>query len=298
MQSYRSVAIVGCGRVGRVLARAFHANGFNLLGVVDVAVSDDEWLNDNHIPQFEHIYKLPAEIDLIILSVPDREIEYIAQLIIDRNGFKEGTVIAHTAGALSEKPLEAVKSVGAIPLTWHPLQTFSLESDISQLEGVTFGISGDPEAIKIGEEISKKLGGHSVVIPSKLRPLYHLSAVFSSNLIAALIGVSLVMLKDAGLDEDEALAAIKPLLTTTLNNVFQLGVADSITGPVQRRDVETVESHLKTLEEYPRIKDIYRLLSLELLKRTPMELTAVPLHQILKHDGIEQDTGTEPPSNN
>lgn len=295
MPPLRSVAIVGYGRVGRILTHAFHKKGFSIRGVVDLTITYDRWLHDNDIKSYNHIYKLPAQIDLVILSVPDREIDYIAQLIVDRNGFRKGTVIAHTSGAISEQPLEAVKSVGAIPLAWHPLQTFTLSGDISQLKGVTFGISGDSEAIAIGERITRKLGGKSVVIPSELRPLYHLSAVFSSNLIAGLIGLSQEMMKDAGLNEDEALTALKPLLTTTMQNIFRLGIPDAITGPVQRRDVETVESHLKILDYYPRAKEIYKLLSLELLRRTPMELTAVPLHQLLKHGETEEP---EPPIDN
>lgn len=241
-----TIAIIGYGKVGRVLVRAFNATKY---------------------PLRQGLTNLSSDVDFVVLSVPDRYIGQVADEIVARRELRAGTVVAHTSGSLSTEPLESVRTIGALPLAWHPLQTFTGSEGPELLHGITFGIEGDPEAVEIGEEIARDLGGIPFRTTPGLRPLYHLGAVFSCNLMAALVGMSLDLLGEAGMDEETALQALKPLLSQTLDNIVRLGLPQSITGPVSRGDDQTIRSHLDILSQYPQAQTIYRLLSRELLDR-------------------------------
>jgi predicted short-subunit dehydrogenase-like oxidoreductase (DUF2520 family) len=57
------------------------------------------------------------------------------------------------------------------------------------------------------------------------------------------------MAERAGLDRDEMLAALLPLVKGSVGNVASVGVPDALTGPIARGDVGTLEGHLRILEE-------------------------------------------------
>ncbi len=42
-----------------------------------------------------------------------------------------------------------------------------------------------------------------------------------------------------------ALNALKPLTVTNMNNIFDVGTCDALTGPVERHDIKTVQKHLR-----------------------------------------------------
>lgn len=261
------VAIVGYGNVGRVLARAFVEAGYPLVGIVSRTTPDDPWLKNNRLTVVTRITGLPVGTGMLILCIHDDGLKGLVEEVINWSSCVKGMVVAHTAGALSAQVLEPVRKRGALPLAWHPLQTFTGDEDPSVLKGVTFGIDGDDEAIKIGEMAARDLGGKPFIVPPDQRPLYHLSGVFASNLVSALVGTSIDLMKNIGMDENRAYEAIRPLLTATISNIFRKKLPDAITGPVRRKDLDTIGTHLEILENYPEALEMYRVLSRDLIRR-------------------------------
>jgi predicted short-subunit dehydrogenase-like oxidoreductase (DUF2520 family) len=102
-----------------------------------------------------------------------------------------------------------------------------------------------------------------IISPTK-RPLYHASAVVVSNYLIALLAFGVRLMMEAGASEGDALAALLPLVHGTLENLEQLGVAASLTGPIARGDADTVRLHLARLSESDRA--LYSALGLELLR--------------------------------
>ena len=74
------------------------------------------------------------------------------------------------------------------------------------------------------------------------------------------------MFVDCGFSEENARQALRPLVTGNAEAVMDMGAAKALTGPVSRRDYETVEKHMKVLDGEE--LEIYRLLSLRLLDMT------------------------------
>nr|AIE90978.1 hypothetical protein containing Ddomain of unknown function DUF2520 [uncultured marine thaumarchaeote AD1000_100_C06] len=83
----------------------------------------------------------------------------------------------------------------------------------------------------------------------------------ASNYLPVLLALAARLLVRAGVDEDEAIPALLPLMRGTLENVAELGLAPALTGPISRGDVETVRLHLRTLPD--REARVYRDLGRE-----------------------------------
>jgi predicted short-subunit dehydrogenase-like oxidoreductase (DUF2520 family) len=274
-------AIVGYGRVGAVLAKALVERNYPLTGVVFRQIRRDAWLESLRVPRLEHIADLSPETDFIILCVRDYQIGELVDAIIERCGFKPGAVVAHTAGVLSAEILSGVRKVDALPLAWHPLQTFVGGEGSELLQGVAFGIDGDPAAVELGEKIAIDLGGVPYRIPPEKRPVYHLGAVVACDLMAGLIGMAMELLQDIGMDQDRALQALSPLVVKTAQNIAARGLPQAISGPFRRGDAQTILAHLEILKQHPDIEAVYRSLGRELLRRLDDENLRARLRSIL-----------------
>ena len=261
------IAVVGYGKVGGVLTRAFIKAGYPLAGVVVSHWNEDLFPDGERLPVTDTITNIPAATDFVVLCVRDHQIPGLVEEIVSRGGFKPGTVVAHTAGAVSAKVLEPVRTVDALPLAWHPMQTFVGGEEPGLLEGVTFGLDGDSEAVEFGMKLTADLGGMSFIVPPDNRPLYHLAAVLACNMMAGLAGMAIHLLRDAGMSEVQGMRALGTLMTRTAQNLAHRGLPESISGPHRRGDIETIKSHLDILDNYPNESVIYRLLSLELIER-------------------------------
>lgn len=262
------IAIVGYGRLGKVMARAFHAAGFAISVVFDKNVPDDPWLKSCGIPALNRLDERLKSARFILLSVPDGAIVQVAEHISRTGLCSQRAVVAHAAGSSPADILDAVRSVGALPLAWHPIQTFTGDENPGHLHGVTFGIDGDEEALQVGIDITERLGAGTVMIPPEKRTVYHLGCVFASNFIAALAGISSDLLRESGIDDALTHKALEPLMKSSLNNIAQKGLPGAITGPISREDHHTVGMHLEALANDPERREIYMLLSRELLKLT------------------------------
>ena len=49
MLSDINILIIGCGKVGSLLAKAIHKAGYNIAGIADPSPLDSQWLTDNKI---------------------------------------------------------------------------------------------------------------------------------------------------------------------------------------------------------------------------------------------------------
>jgi predicted short-subunit dehydrogenase-like oxidoreductase (DUF2520 family) len=120
------------------------------------------------------------------------------------------------------------------------------------------------------------------------RPLYHAAAVVASNYLPVLLALSARLLVLAGVDEDDAIPALLPLMRGTLDNVSELGLAPALTGPISRGDIETVRLHLRTLPD--REARVYRDLGREavaLAEARGLEGDAVAVLRGLFETGVE-----------
>ena len=67
------------------------------------------------------------------------------------------------------------------------------------------------------------------------------------------------------IDREIALKALLPLTESSLKNIKEKGFKGSLTGPIARGDVETIQRHLQNLTTNPELLKFYKVLGIETL---------------------------------
>lgn len=267
--SRRAVAIVGAGALGRVLARRLTQQGYPVTAVlsrnrtsaralareVGAAVGSDDW-ND-----------LPFDVSVVMVCVPDDAIPAVAASLADLPRDWASTVVGHTSGARTAEALAPLARAGAATFSFHPMQTFTSESDPSAFDGIYVGVEGDPDAVPFGAQLASDLGAQAVRVPTEAKTRYHLAAAVASNGLVALMGMVNEIIASAGLDADDGLALMRPLIERTQANVAAHAPEGALTGPAARGDLGTVNAHLEALATHlPHLLPAYAALTNEMVR--------------------------------
>jgi len=260
-------SLIGAGRLGTALALGLVAKGLTLKVISDCSLKKARILRrlagqgrattDN--------LKAASSAGILFLCVPDDLIpEVVREISVADFTYK---TVFHTSGASSSALLEPLARRGAAIASFHPVQTFAtLKTDPAIFKGIYFGLEGQSQAIAIGMQLAKKLGGHCLLLADEDKPVYHLACSVSSNFLVVLLAEVKRLLETLGFEEKAFLEIIEPLLKRTLQNVKNLGLEKSLTGPVVRGDLKTVRSHLTITSKFPAFDRIYRAMALEALK--------------------------------
>ncbi|MCL6599416.1 MAG: DUF2520 domain-containing protein [Alicyclobacillus macrosporangiidus] len=247
------IIVVGPGRVGTGLALTLTTAGHRVLA----AIHRNPDSTSGH--RFESLLGVPAiswaaaetyvrRADAILIAVPDREVADLAERLAASGWLDAHHVVIQTAGSLSSDCLSAVSPSDAARLTLHPLQTLSDPlSAPTLLRGATCTLDGDDRAVALGTTWVLDWGGVPVRIRPEQRPAYHAAAVLASNALIALAASAVEIAERTGLPD--GLAALLPLMRGAIANLEGQGLPDALTGPVERGDLLTVQSHLNALRE-------------------------------------------------
>ncbi|MGM9551807.1 MAG: Rossmann-like and DUF2520 domain-containing protein [Clostridia bacterium] len=239
------IGIIGAGRVGVSFGRLLYEK--NLLSgfYSDVYPTFD-------YPVFETAEMLCNASDIIFITVPDKAINTVWNEI---KGYCENKTVCHMSGAMSAYDAFGDKKEAA---SLHPMMAVSSINSTEELKTAIFTVEGGKADAIIDMfpflDIRK--------INSDKKKLYHASCVFASNLLQAVLQISIDNLTKCGFNKDEGLKAIEKLTTTNVLNIFDKGIKESLTGPVDRFDTETVKKHLSVLTGEDR--EIYKLLTKKL----------------------------------
>ena len=247
--------IIGAGIVGTALAVQLSEVGHDCVGVHTRSQLSYErfrsYINRDHLSLEELV---PAS-DFLFITTQDRMIRSIAENLVAKALIKPGQVWIHCSGSLPSAVLRVQEGIPVRCLSVHPLQAFaSIDNALAILSGTHFGIEGEEE--ELGEGIVKDLGGIPHKILADQKTLYHAGAVVASNYLAVLASLAVELFVEAGIQGEEALASLLPLMKGTLSNLEQVGLPQALTGPIARGDVQVVQKHLEQLPS--KLVDIYK----------------------------------------
>jgi predicted short-subunit dehydrogenase-like oxidoreductase (DUF2520 family) len=254
------IGIAGAGRVAQALGRLLLSAGEP---VVAMAGRDPgrtaraaAFVGEGVVPvSFENLSALATRV---LIAVPDDALAEVAGKLAC--GTTSVRVALHTSGARGAAVLQALASRGVSCGVLHPLQTVATpEQGVRALPGSSFAVIAGGPAAAWALEIVALLGGNALRIRPDQQSLYHAAAVMASNYVVALVDAAVILLGEAGIDRPEALRALTPLLMTSAANALALTPEGALTGPVERRDIETVDAHLRALDRAPRtVRELYR----------------------------------------
>lgn len=273
--------IVGCGKVGRTLGRLWTEK--NLWNVHDVAnrslasaADAVAFIGAGNAVEPDAPLR-PADIWMI--GANDSGIAACCGRIAASGRLKPGNVVFHCSGALSSAELKAAAECGAATASVHPVASFAEPSAmLKRFDGTWCCVEGEPRALEVLIDAFARIGGKILGIDAASKIVYHAGAVFASNYVVALLDVAAKTFTAAGVPRAAALELMRPLVQGSVDNVFDLGAAEALTGPVARGDFDLVKKQYAALAERdPAAAELYRqfALSAARLAGKQLEIQAV-----------------------
>lgn len=259
-----NIGFIGAGRVGCSLGRYFVEGGYSVAGYADC---DTDAAVDaaafTHTKYYAGAEELVYDSDLVFVTVSDDVIGDLWNQIKNMPIAKK--IICHTSGSAASTIFSGISLTGAFGYSVHPLYAVhSKKTSYRELSNAVFTIEGDKEKLPVIRELFENLGNRVEVIHADMKPKYHAAAVFASNYVTALAGISMQLLKECGFSDETAEQAYLPLMRGNIENIAQSGVCGALTGPIERNDVTTIKRHKACLDGER--WEAYRMLAGELLK--------------------------------
>lgn len=255
----KTISFAGAGNVACNLAPALLKAGFAISGIIgrnqEHAANLARSVNARHLAS---VAELDNETDLLILALPDQAIPVFAQSL--KNAGIYNGLVAHTSGSQS---LGALQQYIADSGVFYPLQSFTryTHPDIAH---VPFCIEGaTPEISRQLSAVASALSADIRMMDTAQRASIHLAAVFASNFSNFMYSVADCLLGKAGIETDILL----PLIRETALRIKGNDAALLQTGPAVRRDWSTIDMHLNMLRNNPDLKEIYKIISDNIIKR-------------------------------
>lgn len=247
------INIIGAGRLGKTIGRLITERGLGtIVGVCNRSIQSGEeavkFIGQGIVA--EEIKDLP-ESDLTFITTPDDAIARCGA------GVSSPTVV-HCSGVMASDVLRPASNVASI----HPVRSFADPAiSVREFAGTLCAIEGDEQAMSILRQLFESLGATCFEVDPDKKALYHAAAVFASNYVVTLFDVAVKDLGRSGIEHDVATRIAISLMDGTLRNLSVTQSAQkSLTGPIARRDAETIERHLAALQGHPH-EDLYASLA-------------------------------------
>ncbi len=196
-----------------------------------------------------------TEAECVWIVIPDSKIGEKVKEIEHR--LNENQTLIHCSGSFPSSIMKNEKTEKLASL--HPAYSFSEKLDFMP-EGILWTLEGK----NIDYEFFKKLislwKGKLFRISETQKPLYHIACVFYGNLALIPMIMAEKLLKECGIPSEVLFKS----LFYPLSEKLKTGKTpyEILTGPAKRKDLKTVENHIKTLEKlYPDFAKIYKELS-------------------------------------
>ena len=265
-----SFAVIGCGKLGSALAGQLADLGYQPEGFSSRTLASAEHVaRMTGADRFEaDPWKVTAFADIVFITTPDDAIGRTFKNIAEKNGFKEQAIVLHCSGSLPSTIFSVPESLSVSAGSMHPLQSFAaVTRDVNPFAGINIAVEGDPRAVEKATEIAEDLQANSFTIKTDAKTLYHASAVVASNFFVTLQVMAFKLIEASGIPPDEAYTVLGPLIEGTLSNIEKTGIANALTGPIVRGDVETVNEHIREIaEKASEFTLLYKTLGLYTLK--------------------------------
>ena len=244
------IALAGAGNVASHLAMGLKQHGFLISGVWSRSIDNARALADKCRARVcTDVSELCLGSDLIIIAVPDKNIEDIAKTLACFDG-----IIAHTAGSVGMDVLQSGANQYGV---FYPLQTFSKDIAV-ELQHVPFFIEASSEEVMSSlKTLAAKLSDKVYEADSHQRLLLHVAAVFTGNYSNLMYAIGNEILLSSSIPQE----VLHPLITETARKAVAANPQDTQTGPARRHDTSTIEKHIKALSSMPEYATLYKLLA-------------------------------------
>lgn len=239
------IVIIGSGNVATVLGKIIKKASHTILQVVSKNEVTGKQLADTLECGFCTSNNLiDQSADIYLFAISDTAL-YDVALHFDFGN----KIVLHTAGSVSKMVLENVSiNYGVL----YPLQ--SLRKEMSVIPKIPLLIDGNNrETLKTIETFANTLSPIVSVTTDEDRFNLHLAAVVVCNFTNHLYALTEDFCKKESVD----FKVLHPIIAETALRIERRSASELQTGPAMRNDFVTLEKHLKMLQRYPALKNIY-----------------------------------------
>jgi len=266
----KTLNVIGCGRVGKTLAALWTKHKLFLLRWVlnTTPESGRRAVEFVGAGQAAEDYGQLEPADLWMISTPDDAVAACCRRLCRAGVLGRGAIVFHCSGALASTVLEPARACHASIASVHPAKSFVEPAvAVETFAGTFCAVEGDGPACEVLRDALLRCGGVPFSVAPELKALYHAATVFVCNYLAALMEAGLRCFERAGIGRADAAKLAEPLVRETIDNVFRLGPARALTGPIE---VSVVGQQTRSLAEW----DPTILRAHEALGRIAVELAA------------------------
>lgn len=241
------IGFIGAGKVGVALGKYFKQKGQKVGGYYSLSPESAIWAAQfTRTRYYETIEDIISSCDMIFFTVPDDAIKEVWK---KAKPFVYGKIIAHCSGLHTSKIFSDIDSTGSSGYSIHPLCAISSrETSWMTLAQILFTIEGDEKNISIIQQMFVQMGNRTRILSATDKAKYHAAASLATNHITALFFMSQKLFLDCGFTEKEAEYEIYMLAKENIEHILKQGCIQSLTGPIERGDTDTVRIHLEIME--------------------------------------------------
>ncbi|GAB6283397.1 MAG: hypothetical protein STSR0008_21630 [Ignavibacterium sp.] len=248
------IAIIGAGKIAYSIASALCKINLTPKIILSRKISSAKNLAEKfnikyYSKDYSFLIDKNIEPDFFILSVPDSEIENTSNELSKLNLDFPQKYFIHLSGATNISALNVLKKKNANIGSFHIMQTFP-SKNVIDIKNCYVGIeSSNKKTEKLLFDLAKKLKLNPFKINSKDKVYYHLAGVYASNFLINNFFQSQFFFKKSNIKKENFRDVMFPIINTTFENVKKNNITNSLSGPIERGDVDTILNHISVIKK-------------------------------------------------
>ncbi|MFC3909234.1 Rossmann-like and DUF2520 domain-containing protein [Legionella dresdenensis] len=289
-----SINIIGAGNLGKTIGRLLVSK--KLAAVKGVwsrtpanTLTALEFIGEG--ATISHFSELPYA-DITFITTPDDFIDSTCAALAQQNHLNPGQAVVHCSGSLSSDILLPAAEAGCFTASLHPMRSFANPAlSVQQFAGTYCALEGHPEAVDRLQSLFNQAQAITFFLDKDKKSLYHAAGVIASNYVVTLAKQAANCLHEAQVPEEVAMRLIVNLMRGTVTNLENtLSAEKSLTGPIQRGDIATIEKHLNAFTDLS-LKKLYAMLA-----QATLPLSSAPqerkeqITEVLEHSKLSTTT--------
>lgn len=239
------IVLIGSGNVATVLGRLIVQKGHSVKQVISQDINNAQKLAAELQASYaDTSATVDMDSDLVIISISDSNLEFILSEFKDNR-----KPVVHTAGGVSKEVLQKYSdNYGVL----YPVQ--SLRREMKEIPRIPFLIDGSSEEMtRFVENFAKTISDEVNRANDEERIRLHLAAVIVCNFTNYMYSIAEDYCKNEKVDFN----ILKPLIMETAQRVMEHSPSEVQTGPAIRKDIQTMDKHLRLLVKYPKLRTTY-----------------------------------------
>jgi len=239
------ISLIGSGNVASVLGRLIKQHNHQVIQVISRDVDNARLLAEELGATYSDFNGQPdVDADIFILAIADQALEHFF------TSYGLGNkMIVHTAGSVSMDVLIKLSTNYGV---LYPLQ--SLRKEMQIIPRIPFLIDANStEGLEFLQEFAASISDSVKHVGDEERLKIHAAAVIVSNFTNYLYSIA----EDFCQKEDLDFNMLKPLILETAYRVQNASPSKVQTGPAVRKDILTMDKHLRIFTAHPKLRTTY-----------------------------------------